>query len=169
MAVSRRNLARHRRGKRIFGEIDMKAILPGALLVLLLSLAPLQARAEMDLPAHVKPELVMPLISRLEAEGYAITEIKRTWLGRILILSSNGEYLRETVLNRRSGEILRDRLFNLPEGSSASGADSGVPQNLQDMNRILDDALDGIRKEPGSPGNNLMKRGKSIMGSGSGG
>lgn len=147
----------------------MRSTLPGALLVLMLSLAPLQAQERIELPDYVKAELVMPLIMRLEAEGFTITEIKRTWLGRILILSSNGEYLRETVLNRRSGEILRDRLFNLPEGSSASGADSGVPQNLQDMNRILDDALDGIRKEPGSPGNNLMKRGKSIMGSGSGG
>ncbi len=151
----------------------MKAILPGALLVLLLSLVPLQAQEEIALPAHVAPEVVMPLIERLEAEGYAITEIKRTWLGRILILSSNGEYLRETVLTRRSGEILRDRRFNLPEGGNAPGMDSGTPRNLQDMNRILDDALDGIRKEPGnsgsSPGNNLMKRGNNIMGSGPGG
>ncbi len=160
----------------------MRSTLPGALLVLMLSLAPLQAQERIELPDYVKAELVMPLIMRLEAEGFTITEIKRTWLGRILILSSNGEYLRETVLNRRSGEILRDRRFDMPradmpragqERQMAPGSSSG---KMQDMNSVVDDALDGIRKPDDmggksgfGQGRNPMNRGLKVMGSGPGG
>ena len=53
------------------------------------------------------------IVSRIEADGYVIVEVKRTWLGRILITAENGENLREVVIHRKSDEVLRDRVFAL--------------------------------------------------------
>lgn len=48
------------------------------------------------------------IVSMLQSEGYHRIEIERTWLGRIRIEAEKGEQEREIVLNRSSGEILRD-------------------------------------------------------------
>ncbi len=160
----------------------MRSTLPGALLVLMLSLAPLQAQERIELPDYVKAELVTPLLERLEAEGFTIVEIKRTWLGRILILSSNGEYLRETVLNRRSGEILRDRRFDMPRAGQERQMEKrrGTPGKMQganqDMSGMTENVPDGTRKpdrmgsgSDAGQGGKPMNRGMNAMGSGPGG
>ncbi len=95
-------------------------------LALALALAPPGARAQehpeqMQLPEQLQiPEdaggvVLRPVLGRLAAEGFAIMRIRRTWLGRILILSSDGSRMRETVLNRHSGAVLRDRFFPIRE------------------------------------------------------
>lgn len=48
------------------------------------------------------------LIQVLAAEGYTRIEISRTWLGRTRISATGPGRTREIVLNRRTGEILRD-------------------------------------------------------------
>lgn len=48
------------------------------------------------------------LIQALAAEGYTRIEISRTWLGRTRISATGPGRTREIVLNRRTGEILRD-------------------------------------------------------------
>jgi len=85
------------------------------LLALLLWSAPVQAESD----------FIAPVISRLEAEGFTITEVKRTWLGRILITATNSQGLREIVLNRHNGEALRDRMF--PTSETATLPQTGTP------------------------------------------
>lgn len=78
---------------------------------LLLAAAP-AARAEDNVAA--------PVIQSLTAEGYTVTDVTRTLLGRILITSHNDQYLREVVLNRRTGAVIDDQLFK----QEAAGDDS---------------------------------------------
>ena len=44
------------------------------------------------------------VIAELVEEGYTV-------LGRVIITAENGEDLREVVLNRASGDVMRDRVF----------------------------------------------------------
>ncbi|MCF6231751.1 MAG: hypothetical protein L3J36_01425 [Rhodobacteraceae bacterium] len=67
------------------------------------------------------------IVTRIQDEGYMVTKITRTWLGRILVVAHNDKFLREVVVNRRSGDILRDSLFYLP-GSNTRIA-RPVPNN----------------------------------------
>jgi len=47
-------------------------------------------------------------VRQLHTDGYAEITVRRTWLGRIRITAEKGEIEREIVLNRASGEVLRD-------------------------------------------------------------
>ncbi len=123
-----------------------------ASLVVLLALAALpaqaqaqartQAQAEARIAAQIlaqgsaitpgQADLLAPIVLRLRREGYEIRQIRRTWLGRLLLLSSNGERLREVVVNRRNGEVMRDRTFSetaaeraRPGASDAMGGNMG--------------------------------------------
>lgn len=51
------------------------------------------------------------VVDAIEADGYTITKIARSWLGRTVITARNANGLREVVLNRQSGEVLRDQTF----------------------------------------------------------
>lgn len=75
----------------------MKRILIAALMVLLCTPAFAQQNPHV---AH--------MISVIESEGYVVEEVERTWLGRIRIESRSRQGKRETVINRFTGEVLRD-------------------------------------------------------------
>ena len=45
---------------------------------------------------------------QLQQQGYTITEVRRTWLGRIRIEAKLGRYRREIVVDRVTGEVRRD-------------------------------------------------------------
>ena len=47
-------------------------------------------------------------IAELRARGYSDIEQSRTWLGRIRITAERGEIEREIILDRTTGEVLRD-------------------------------------------------------------
>jgi hypothetical protein len=47
-------------------------------------------------------------VAQLRAEGYEDIEVGRTWLGRIRIVAEKDEIEREIILNRATGEVLRD-------------------------------------------------------------
>ncbi|MDJ0627034.1 MAG: hypothetical protein QNJ44_02140 [Rhodobacter sp.] len=47
-------------------------------------------------------------VEQLKLDGYERITIKRTWLGRMRIVAERGEIEREIVINRRTGEVLRD-------------------------------------------------------------
>ncbi|MGD9863377.1 MAG: hypothetical protein AB7S99_09210 [Pseudodonghicola sp.] len=70
--------------------------------------------------ARAEEPIAAPVIQSLQAEGYVVTDVSRTLLGRILITSHNDRYLREVVLNRRTGAIIDDQLF-----MQATGPDAG--------------------------------------------
>jgi uncharacterized membrane protein YgcG len=63
-------------------------------------------------PALAQTDVTAPTVQMLQDEGYKVSEVRRTWLGRILIVAKKGQTLREVVLNRRSGAILNDQVFN---------------------------------------------------------
>jgi uncharacterized membrane protein YgcG len=86
-----------------------------ALLLLTALSAPALARAQTD--------FVGPVVARIEAEGFTVSDVKRTLLGRVLIVSTNRDTLREVVLNRQNGEILRDRAFALPTAQATAAGD----------------------------------------------
>lgn len=60
-------------------------------------------------PAFANPH-VDRIVSQLKAEGYTSIEMERTWLGRIRIEAEKGDVDREIVINRSTGEVLRDYL-----------------------------------------------------------
>lgn len=47
-------------------------------------------------------------VAELEALGYSDIEVGRTWLWRIRIIAERGEVEREIILDRTTGEVLRD-------------------------------------------------------------
>ncbi|SHG49247.1 hypothetical protein [Cognatishimia maritima] len=61
----------------------------------------------MATPAFANPH-VDRIISQLRTEGFEIFETERTWLGRIRIEAEKGNLEREIVINRSTGEVLRD-------------------------------------------------------------
>lgn len=58
-------------------------------------------------PAFANPH-VDRIVAMLQSDGYSSIEIVRTWLGRIRIEAEKDELEREIVINRSTGEILRD-------------------------------------------------------------
>lgn len=91
----------------------------------------------MAAPAYANPHADR-IIEQLKAEGYVSFETERTWLGRIRIEAGKDNLEREIVLNRSSGEILRDYTFIIEdallddeeddeeeEGENPEGEDGG--------------------------------------------
>jgi hypothetical protein len=48
------------------------------------------------------------VLTALEQAGYTLVELRRTWLNRILIRARNSHHLREIVISRSTGSVLRD-------------------------------------------------------------
>lgn len=48
------------------------------------------------------------IVNQLRQQGYEEISVSRTWLGRIRIEAERGGREREIIINRRTGEILRD-------------------------------------------------------------
>lgn len=92
-----------------------------ALLVFLCLAVPVQAQ-----DTAAAGDRSAPVIARIESEGFTISSVRRTLLGRTLIVSQNGMALREVVLNRFTGEILRDRQFPLDENARTAPATSAT-------------------------------------------
>ncbi|MCB1350971.1 MAG: hypothetical protein KDK11_20880 [Maritimibacter sp.] len=85
------------------------------------------------LAAWTGPPVAGPVVERLEAEGYRIVEVRRSWLGRIVILAGQDGVLREIVLNRSTGALLSDRLFPTSPGAAADGsAPTATGRNAQE-------------------------------------
>lgn len=76
-----------------------------------LIIASLAAFMLLQSPADAQISVADDVIARIEADGYTVTDVTRSWFGRIVITAKNNTDLREVVLNRTSGEILRDQIF----------------------------------------------------------
>lgn len=60
-------------------------------------------------PAHAQVESVEDRIVRqLKEQGFDEIEVTRTWLGRVRIVGTEDDTLRDIVLNPTTGAILRD-------------------------------------------------------------
>lgn len=62
-------------------------------------------------PALAQSAQTADVIAQIEADGYTVTDVRRSWLGRIVITATKDTDLREVVVNRTSGEVLRDQRF----------------------------------------------------------
>ncbi len=126
-----------------------------------------QIAAQSSTLSQAQAEMLAPIILRLRAEGFELREIRRTWLGRLLLVSSNGDRLREVVVNRRNGEVLRDRTFSEPSGDAprmpmpSGGMDDGGSSMGGGMGGGGGDGGDGGSGDDGGMGGG--------MGSGMGG
>jgi hypothetical protein len=61
----------------------------------------------------------------LEAQGYDVVSVGRTWLGRVRILAESDALRREIVLNPTTGEVLRDYSVRLvADGATGLGFES---------------------------------------------
>lgn len=98
------------------------------------------------------------VVRQLVAQGYGNIQVEATLLGRLRIKGSNGQGLREIILNPKTGEILRDMwldadgnpiLAQLPSsgqgsgGDDSSGSGSGGDDDAEDAAEdAADDAKD---------------------------
>ena len=90
---------------------------------LLLAAAPARAQDPAQDPAQA-------MIAELQAQGYLSFEVSRTLLGRIRVLATRPEGLREIVFNPATGEILRD--YWDPSADAAQAAAPGVIDRVDD-------------------------------------
>lgn len=100
------------------------------------------------------------VVRQLVAQGYGNIQVEATLLGRLRIKGTNGQGLREIILNPKTGEILRDMwldangnpiLAQLPDAgqgdsggddNSGSGSGSGSDDNSGSGSGGDDDAGD---------------------------
>lgn len=61
------------------------------------------------------------VIAGLQADGYKILWVRRSFLGRYRIQASNAMHLREVVVSRTTGEILRDAILTVYAGTAPDG------------------------------------------------
>ncbi|MBF9033966.1 hypothetical protein HKCCE2091_06925 [Rhodobacterales bacterium HKCCE2091] len=57
-------------------------------------------------------EIYDEILAALDAQGYQIVSVSSTWLNRVRIRARNSEHVREIIVSRASGEILRDALLD---------------------------------------------------------
>jgi hypothetical protein len=101
----------------------------------LLALASLLAVLSLSAEAFAQSSVADDVVARLQSSGYTISNVRKSWLGRIVVTASNETLEREIVLNRTSGEVIRDQTFeitpetrNNPERRPNSGADKQGPK-----------------------------------------
>ena len=87
-----------------------------------LALALALATGPTAVTAWSEPPVATAEIALLEAQGYGIVSVRRSWLGRIVILATRDGILREIVINRATGAVLSDRSFATdPQGPATDG------------------------------------------------
>lgn len=109
----------------------------------------------------------LDVVAALEAEGYQIRDVSKTWLGRIKIVATSKVNLREVIVSRTTGEILSDVIVDVYAKADAEGdanvdgivtVDQGASTGT---NAGVDATVDADVK--------LKLNGVGITGSGSGG
>ena len=91
----------------------------------------------------------------LAKQGYEVVEVKRTWLGRILIVAvdPNTGIIREMVMERGSGRIINESFHYLSDGSSLTSLEGdGEMKDFFDKDRIKDADGPGPAGGGGGPG-----------------
>jgi hypothetical protein len=101
----------HAKQRRAGGETDMKQTILAALCAVVLGQPVLAQSIDERIAAS------------LQAEGYQIVTMNRTWLGRIYVIAETETLRREMVFNPATGEILRD--YAVTKGPATATADNG--------------------------------------------
>jgi len=94
-------------------------------------------------PARAETDAVVDAaIGFLHAQGYRVTEVERTWLGRVRIEAVRGKHERELVLNPRTGEVLRDFIEEDDDGGSNPASATSTNEGAYDDDYGDDDGYD---------------------------
>jgi hypothetical protein len=86
------------------------------------------------------------MVSMLRRQGYEVYRVERTFLGRIRFLARGEGVMREVVVSRNTGEILRDVVSRAPSSGAGSRTSAGGSVSI---------AGDGVSVGAGSPGGGL--------------
>lgn len=114
-------------------------------------------------PVSAQSSRTEDIVSRLRADGYTVTEIRRSLFGRIIVTAHNANTLREVVLNRSSGALLSDREFPR-KSSGAQGAPAKTPAARPERVHPQSD-----RPAKGNPNDNRRDSDRGGGGEGKGG
>ena len=68
------------------------------------------------------------VLEQLQAQGYGDIRVSRTLLGRARIVAVSGEFSREIILDRNTGEILRDLWFRAEQAAASGGGNDATSQ-----------------------------------------
>lgn len=99
--------------------------------------------AAAQIPAEFANDpVVLQLAEQLAAEGFEITEVKITLLGRYKIEAVASGYKREIVLAAGAGTILRDNLEKTDSADGTGSDDNGLDDNGTDDNGLDDNGSD---------------------------
>ena len=106
----------------------------------------------------------------LAKQGYQVTEIRRTWLGRIQVMSSAKGVRRETVLTG-NGTVLRDVVRSSSGGAGTNIMEGPVEQDAAGGSRSSSSSSGGSggSSSAGKAGNSGGSGGGGNSGAGSGG
>ena len=107
----------------------------------------------------------LDVVASLEAEGYEITDVSKTWLGRIKIVATSKANLREVIVSRTTGEILSDVIVDVYAKADAKGDADGSVTVDQGTSTGTDASVDATVDADLK----LKLDGVGIKGSGSGG
>ncbi|MEP1698031.1 MAG: hypothetical protein ABJJ69_15950 [Paracoccaceae bacterium] len=113
--------------------------------------ASLTAFMLLQTPAHAQVSVADDVVARIQAEGYTVTNVRRSWLGRIVITANNKTDIREVVLNRTSGAVLRDQSF--PNTHHSADGPESPPGNLDQPGGPGGPGNPGRQGGPSGPGN----------------
>ena len=83
-------------------------------------------------PLSAKADVVDTVIRQLRADGYSTVTVSRTLLGRARIVGEGGRGAREIVLDRRTGEVLRDWRDDRDDDDRHGGDDDRDDDNDDD-------------------------------------
>ena len=99
-------------------------------------------------------EPVDDIIAEIRAQGFKITRVQRTWLGRVRIIGQNASYRREVVIDPTTGEIRRDLLIPRSAPAGSPPPEPPAPQgglgSSRDIGKIEEGP--GATGAPAAPG-----------------
>jgi hypothetical protein len=70
------------------------------------------------------------IIAEIRDQGFSITRVQHTWLGRVRIIAQNDSFRREVVIDPTTGEIRRDLLTPRRPGTAPSGKEPASQRSL---------------------------------------
>lgn len=84
-----------------------------------------QAIATMDNFTVAQVRSYLDVIAQLESSGYTLDKVEKTFLGRMKITARNRVHLRELVVSRSTGEIMRDAVIEVFASADGSAGGAG--------------------------------------------
>ena len=94
--------------------------------------------------AHADP--VDDIIDEIRSQGFKISRVQRTWLGRVRVVALNDSFRREVVIDPTTGEIRRDLLIPRARPGGAQ-PEPNAPAEPADTPRGATRGLDKLEED----------------------